>query len=81
MDRLTFEEKGLLRILEGIQSGGLAPEPTVRIALLRRGLLEPGEPASLSQSGLQAVHQLRQRNTHSALTAIVARNRRVSEAR
>ena len=62
MGRLSFEDQGLLRILERIQAGRSAAEPSVRIALMRRGLLEPGDGIALSQLGTRVLEELRLRS-------------------
>lgn len=62
MARLSSEEQGLLRMLERIQAGRSAAEPTVRIALMRRGLLEPGDGIALSQLGTRVLEELRLRS-------------------
>lgn len=63
MGRLSLEEQGLLRILERIQAGRSAAEPIVRIALLRRGLVEPGDGMALSQLGTRVLEDLRLRGS------------------
>lgn len=61
MTRLNFEEKGLLRILQRIREGGADLGPAVRFALVDRGLLEGGEPPTLSPAGIRLLDELRAR--------------------
>lgn len=61
MARLTFEEKGLLRILEGIQDGHAQPGPSVRHALLQRGLIDAGDPLRLTDKGERVLEEFRLR--------------------
>ncbi|GAB3092762.1 hypothetical protein [Lysobacter terrae] len=61
MARLTFEEKGLLRILEAIHEGRSQIGPSVRYALLERGLMEPGEPPRLTDKGERVLEEFRLR--------------------
>ncbi|KQY52279.1 hypothetical protein ASD14_06480 [Lysobacter sp. Root494] len=68
MGRLSFEDQGLLRILERIQAGRSAAEPSVRIALLRRGLVEPGEGMTLSPLGTRVLEELRLRSSDTRST-------------
>jgi len=68
MDSLTFDDQGLLRILERIQAGRSYAEPTLRIALLRRGLVEPGEGLTLSKWGIGVLEELRLRSSNSVST-------------
>jgi len=58
MATLTFEEKGLLRLLEGIRGNSAPIGPSVRFALLQRNLIEPGEPARLTAAGAQVLEDL-----------------------
>jgi hypothetical protein len=57
MARLTFEEKGLLRILEGIQEGRGQVGPAVRHALLQRGLIDAGDPLRLTDKGEKVLEE------------------------
>jgi hypothetical protein len=66
MGSLTFDDQGLLRILERIQAGRSYAEPSLRIALLRRGLVEPGEGLTLSELGIGVLEELRLRSSNSA---------------
>lgn len=68
MGSLTFDDQGLLRILERIDAGRSYAEPTLRIALLRRGLLEPGEGLTLSKLGIGVLEELRLRSSKSRIT-------------
>jgi hypothetical protein len=61
MARLTFEEQGLLRILERIQAGNAYVGPSVRFALVQRELIEAGEPAALTDKGERVLEELRLR--------------------
>ena len=69
MGRLSFEDQGLLRILERIQAGRSPAEPSVRIALLRRGLVEPGEGMTLSELGTRVLEELRLRSSNAGSTS------------
>lgn len=61
MSRLSFEELGLLRLLERAHRGGEGMGPAVRHALVERGLVEPGGPVRLTPAGEQALSDLRRR--------------------
>jgi hypothetical protein len=61
MARLTFEEKGLLRILEGIVEGRAQIGPAVRFALLQRGLVEGGTQLRLTEKGEKVLEEFRLR--------------------
>jgi hypothetical protein len=61
MARLTFEEKGLLRILEGIQEGKDEIGPSVRYALLQSDLIEAGDPPRLTHKGERVLEEFRLR--------------------
>jgi hypothetical protein len=70
MAKISFEEKGLLRILERIRAGTYAPMPTVRVALIRRGLIEPDETAKLSELGELVLQDLRRWADQSFISSI-----------
>jgi hypothetical protein len=62
MASLSFEEVGLLRILERVNARESMPEPSVRFALVKRGLIEAGEPGTLSRKGELVLDELRARH-------------------
>jgi hypothetical protein len=61
MARLSFEERGLLRILGKIQDEAGSIGPSVRYALVERGLIEAGAPGRLTRLGEQILEELRLR--------------------
>ncbi|GAB3371304.1 hypothetical protein GCM10027431_19970 [Lysobacter rhizosphaerae] len=61
MARLSFEERGLLRILDKIRDQAGSIGPSVRFALVERGLIEAGDPVRLTPMGEQLLEELRLR--------------------
>lgn len=60
MARLNLEEKGLLRVLEGIERGETVMAPSIRYGLLHEGLIE-SDPPALSPLGERVLEELRLR--------------------
>ena len=69
MRDLTLEEKGLLQVLEKVQSGDGNMAIAVRFILLRRGLIDTSELSRLSDNGEEWLRVLRELNTSAANAA------------
>ena len=60
---LSWEEIGLLRILEKIRDGDESFGPAVRLALTQRGLIDESDPKCLTAKGCQVLEELRSRES------------------
>ena len=60
---LSWEEIGLLRILEKIRDGDESFGPAVRLALKQRGLIDESAPKLLTAKGCQVLEELRSRES------------------
>jgi hypothetical protein len=69
MRDLTLEEKGLLQVLEKVQSGEGSVALAVRFILLRRGLIDKADLSRLSDNGEEWLRVLRELNASTASAA------------
>ena len=61
MKRLELEDLGLLQVLQRIRKSEGDVVPSVRHALVRRGLIEGGERVNLTAAGELFLHALERR--------------------
>jgi hypothetical protein len=62
MQQSHLEELGMLKVLERIATGTAQLELPVRVALIQRGLIDPGSAPALTDQGRELLLQLRLRS-------------------